>query len=388
MPTARTSPISMFVGRVFAPREIFITWGERFRYIRLTARAQKMAAAAAILTLAWSLLATAGNILDRRTLAARENEIARQERAYDVLQGDLGQAFENRDKLERRILTQQASLKAQIEALRAALTRETDGRLALRDLRDTQSRRIQGLERRLASLRESEWNVIERLSERVRQGTQAVEKTIAMTDLNVDDLIAGAAGSASGDDGYMQPDLGRGGPYIPAESLTAGMQPGAELEATVSRLEAQLDRWAGLREVVRRLPLSVPLDQFRISSAYGQRRDPMSGRKARHLGIDFVAPARTPIRATAPGVVVFAGDSGRYGYMVEIDHGYGIATRYAHMRKILVREGQEVEHRGKIGLLGSSGRSTGPHVHYEIHVQGQSRNPMKYILAGKYLFKD
>ncbi len=370
MPAARAARIPVFLDRVFAPREIFFSWGDRFRYLRLSARLQKFAAAAAAAAVAWSLFATAGNFLDRRNLAMQESEIARQARASAELQRDLGQAFENRTKMTK-----------QLTAVRTALARETANRMALRGQGDAQSRRIQGLEARLARLRESEQEVIERLSAQVREGAAAVEKTIAMTGLNIDDLLA------VGDSG-LQPALGQGGPFIPAESFSAGTRAGSELAATVSRLEAQLDRWSELREVVRRLPLSVPLDQFRISSSYGQRRDPMSGRKARHLGIDFVAPPRTPIRATAPGTVVFAGENGRYGKMVEIDHGYGIATRYAHLRKVLVRKGQEVGHRGKIGLLGSSGRSTGPHLHYEIRVKNQNRNPMKYILAGKYLFKD
>lgn len=370
MPAARAARIPVFLDRVFAPREIFFSWGDRFHYLRLSARGQKIAAAAATAAVVWSLLATAGNILDRRNLAFQEGEMARQAHARADLQRDLGQAFENRTKMTK-----------QLEALRVALARENADRLALRGRGDAQSRRIQGLEARLARLRESEQDVMERLSVRVREGASAVEKTVAMTGLNIDDLLAGGGG--------LQPAaLGQGGPFIPAESFNAGTRAGSELAATVSRLEAQLDRWSELRDVVRRLPLSVPLDQFRISSAYGQRRDPISGRKARHLGIDFVAPPLTPIRATAPGTVVFAGENGRYGIMVEIYHGYGIATRYAHLRKVLVRKGQEVGHRGKIGLLGSSGRSTGPHLHYEIRVKGQSRNPMKYILAGKYLFKD
>jgi len=388
MPATRTASPAMILERVFAPREIFISWGDRFHYLRVTARAQKMAAAAVLLIVAWSLLATAGNILDRNTLASKETEIARQVHAYGALERDLGQAFENRAKMERRVRAQKIKLTAQLEALRASLAQETTDRLALRDQRDAQSRRIQGLEKHLVALRDSEQDVIERLSARVREGAEAVEKTVAMTGLNVDDLIAGTDIQVSSAGGYLTSGLGQGGPYIPAQGIAAATRPGTELAAMVSRLEAQLDRWSDLREVVRRLPLSAPLDQFRISSAYGERRDPLTRRKARHLGIDFVAPVRTPIRATAPGIVIFAGDNDRYGYMVEIDHGFGIRTRYAHLRKVLVRKGQEVEHLGKIGLLGSSGRSTGPHLHYEVRVRGQSRNPMKYILAGKYLFKD
>ncbi len=235
MPTARQASISIFLGRVFAPREIFISWADRFHYLRLTARTQKMAAGGAILVVAWSLLATTGNILDRRTLASRESEIARQERAYGVLQRDLGQAFENRAKLERRVLTQQSKLKVQLEAIRAALAQETADRLALRKQRNAKSRRIEVLEKRLADLRESELDVIERLSERVREGAEAVERTIAMTGLNVDDLIAGTAKAILGVASYMRAGLGQGGPYIPTEDLAAGAQPGGELAATVSR---------------------------------------------------------------------------------------------------------------------------------------------------------
>ena len=183
MPAARRSSISIFVERVFAPREFFISWADRFHYLRLTARTQKMAAGGAILVVAWSLLATTGNILDRRTLASRESEIARQERAYDVLQRDLGQAFDNRAKLERRVLTQKAKLNGHVEVLRAALTQERADGLALRDQRDSQSQRIEGLEKLLASLRESEQDLMARLSERVREGAKAVERTIAMTGL-------------------------------------------------------------------------------------------------------------------------------------------------------------------------------------------------------------
>ena len=219
MAAARASSIPRYLDRVFAPRQIYISWGGSFHYIRLTAWAQKMAAVGAITVVAWSLLATAGNILDRRSLASRDAEIARQERAYDALERDLGQALENRTKLERRVLGQTAKLNAQLEMLRDELARETAYRLALRGQRDAQSRRLQGLEKRLTGLQDSERGVIERLSERVREGAQAVEKTVAMTGLNVEDLIAGTTGLDTGAERYLQSSLGQGGPYIPAEAV-------------------------------------------------------------------------------------------------------------------------------------------------------------------------
>ncbi len=135
----------------------------------------------------------------------------------------------------------------------------------------------------------------------------------------------------------------------------AEFQASGELGSTVNQLGEQLNRWSALRMLVGTLPLTAPLDQYRISSGYGERRDPVNGRKARHRGVDFAAPSRSPVYATAPGTVVFAGWRGRYGRTIEIDHGHGVRTRYGHLRKILVKPGQEVDHRRKIGLVGSSG---------------------------------
>lgn len=377
MSREQRSSIAIFVERAFAPREIFFYWADRFHYVRLTGGAQKTAAAATVLVVAWTLFATTSTILDKGVIASKEAEIAHRKLAYAGLERDLRQALDHRVRLN-----------AKIADLDAQLSEERGNRLALRGQRDSLARQLGDLEQRLADLHGSEQHVIERLSEQAREGTDVVEKTIMMTGLDIDALIAEAT-----DPGFVEADLeqtglGQGGPYLPADAMTVDIAPAAELATAITSLDRQLDRWSILQEVVRSLPLTAPLDQFRISSAYGQRRDPMTGRKARHLGVDFVAPPGTAIHATAPGVVVSAGRHGRYGQMVEIDHGYGIRTRYAHLRKILVEEGQQVDHRKKIGLLGSSGRSTGPHVHYEVRHQGQAQNPIKYILAGKHLFKD
>jgi murein DD-endopeptidase MepM/ murein hydrolase activator NlpD len=155
----------------------------------------------------------------------------------------------------------------------------------------------------------------------------------------------------------------------------------------VNLLDERLNRWSALRILLVSLPLTAPVDQYRISSSYGARTDPVNGRKAKHRAVDFAAPSGASIYATAPGKIVFAGWRGRYGRTIEIDHGHGIRTRYAHLRKILVKVGDEVDHRQKIGLVGSSGRSTGPHVHYEVRYKNQARNPMKFLKAGKYVFK-
>ena len=152
-------------------------------------------------------------------------------------------------------------------------------------------------------------------------------------------------------------------------------------------LETHLVRWESLREVLHALPLVTPVDNYHVASGFGIRKDPMTKRRAMHFGADLAGWIRSPVFATAPGTVVDVGRKARYGKMVEIDHGYGIRTLYGHLNKILVKKGEVVEFRHKIGLLGNTGRSTGPHVHYEILFDGKQIDPVKFIKAGRYVSK-
>jgi len=117
-----------------------------------------------------------------------------------------------------------------------------------------------------------------------------------------------------------------------------------------------------------------------ISSRFGYRVSPFTGRRELHKGLDIVNRNGTPVVATADGRVVYAGYKGGYGKMVIIDHGLGKITKYGHLAKIIVRNGDEVIRGQQIGLLGSSGRSTGPHLHYEVVINGKAVNPMDYLL--------
>ncbi len=214
--------------------------------------------------------------------------------------------------------------------------------------------------------------LIERLTERSKYSLDVIEKTVEMTGLNLNKLL-----------GSDDLQVGQGGPYIPVDEI----EESAEYEQSVNLLDMQLNRWESLQEVVSKLPLTTPVDQYRISSSFGKRRDPVTGKTSVHNGLDMAAPMKSSVYAPAPGKVVYSGWRGRYGRLVEIDHGNGIRTRYGHLRKLLVKQGQEVSHREKIALLGNSGRSTGPHVHYEVLYNGKPVDPRKFILAGRNVFK-
>ncbi len=132
-----------------------------------------------------------------------------------------------------------------------------------------------------------------------------------------------------------------------------------------------------------RLPLLPPLARAVVSSPFGPRRNPFTGAPGRHLGVDLIAPAGTPVRAAGSGRVVRAGWDGPFGLTVEIDHGNGLRTRYAHLARILVRPGALVEAGRPIGRLGDTGRTTGPHLHYEVHLAGTPVDPLRVMQAGR-----
>jgi murein DD-endopeptidase MepM/ murein hydrolase activator NlpD len=124
-----------------------------------------------------------------------------------------------------------------------------------------------------------------------------------------------------------------------------------------------------------RAPARLP----RLSSRFGYRSDPILGARALHAGIDIPGPLGTPVRASGDGVVRFAGQAGGYGRMVEVDHGNGLRTRYAHLSAILVRPGMPVAQGETIARMGSSGRSTGSHLHFEVRADGRASDPLRYL---------
>jgi murein DD-endopeptidase MepM/ murein hydrolase activator NlpD len=234
-------------------------------------------------------------------------------------------------------------------------------------------RRTVALLQRLDDLHAAQGNVLDRLGERTVKNIEEAEKLIAMTGLDLEKVMDRATQTVSG----------QGGPLFEVTSNDAP----TGLPGSVSVIDNQLTRWSALRALLRRTPLISPVDFYHLASPYGLRTDPFTKKKAMHYGADLAGWGGAPVFATAPGKVVFAGRKGRYGKMVEIDHGYGIRTRYGHLRKVLVQRGEEVGHRHEIGLLGSTGRSTGPHVHYEVRFDGKPLNPEKFIKAGRYVFK-
>ena len=177
-----------------------------------------------------------------------------------------------------------------------------------------------------------------------------------------------------------------GGPEEPATGVTMALplQNGIDsLRAEFDRQQAQLDVLENLlrdRKIDNELlPSGMPVAQGYIASGFGDRSDPFDGHQAIHMGVDFAAPEGTPVSAVADGVVTFTGVRNGYGNVVEIDHGNGYMTRYAHNSSISAVAGDRVHAGQTIASVGSTGRSTGPHCHFEVWYNGRAVNPMVYV---------
>lgn len=152
-----------------------------------------------------------------------------------------------------------------------------------------------------------------------------------------------------------------------------------ELDEKYQKLANDITLWNGLNKLKKMLPLGAPIKNMHITSKYGKRKDPFTGEQKQHRGIDFAGKIGTELMAVAPGRVISAGERVGYGTTVEVDHGLGFTTLYAHLSKIIVSRGDWVRPGTIIGLGGSSGRSTGPHLHYEIRYKGNPFDPEKFV---------
>jgi len=145
------------------------------------------------------------------------------------------------------------------------------------------------------------------------------------------------------------------------------------------KLAVALSRMDTMERALAAIPTAMPAASMMLSSGFGYRSDPFTGGGAMHAGLDFKGPVGTPILAAAEGKVVLAGFHGGYGNMIEIRHANGLVTRYAHLSGLNVRSGQMVERGVQIGRMGSTGRSTGSHLHFEVRQNGQAINPRKFL---------
>lgn len=181
---------------------------------------------------------------------------------------------------------------------------------------------------------------------------------------------------------------GMGGPYLPLDSKE-GAEAAAETNAD-AQFRSLFQSWKKLdtlEQAVISIPSLQPVENVALTSTFGVRSDPFRGTAAMHAGVDIPGPVGTPVYATADGVVARAERAGAYGNLVEINHGKGIETRYGHLSRILIGDNVRVKRGQLIGLMGSTGRSTGSHLHYEVRIGGRAVNPLPYMQSADLLLQ-
>lgn len=197
-----------------------------------------------------------------------------------------------------------------------------------------------------------------------------------------------ALAAALADEDIDESTLRRMGFYPPqaGQEGLGGPFDGNDSDPTFKQLFTSWKKLDSLSSGAIAVPSDKPVQTAAFMSGYGVRADPFNGAAARHMGIDLAGPSGTPIHATADGTIVEAGwNSGGYGNLIKVDHGRGIETRYAHLSRILVRPGERVTRGQVIGRMGSTGRSTGSHLHYEVRIEGKAVNPVPFMKSTDYL---
>ncbi len=306
-------------------------------------------------------------------LLAAEERRRELEAGLDTVQSTLRSAIDERDSARAVADATDAHSHVHAEEVTAALDILTGELRQTADERATAVQEAEDARQTVEELAQEREQILARNDEILTQLESAVSISVAPLDdvfrsvgMNPDDVLETIR------EGYS----GQGGPLTPMGYSTRGDAALSNSETKANQIIVTLDQMNTYRIAMEKLPLAMPVKQsFRYTSGFGRRW----GRA--HEGIDMAAPVGTPIHATGDGVVIYAGRLGAYGNLIKIQHELGVETRYGHLSRIRVKTGQRVSQGELIGDMGNTGRSTGPHLHYEVRMKGRAVDPMSFIKA-------
>lgn len=363
--------------RWFPERHVYLRQNGETRGYVLTPGRQMMMAGVAAVAAAWTLIASGGFVFDLVVSSRADDEIVRARAASERLNADL------QARLETAVVRMSATtggldeMADMVERRHAALSgvmgmfRGVDGAETIMAPTPAPQPGTSSPVQRIVAVRMDQERLIERAGDFAQTRAERLRLAFRLAGLNP------AAYAASG--------TALGGPLVEAsdpKTLATILDVDEPFAIRIQRAADDLTEMRNLGEVAKDVPFNRPT-QARTTSGFGVRFDPFNGRPAVHQGQDFAAPLNTPIYATAPGIVSFAGVRSGYGNTVEIDHGRGFKTRYAHLNSVAVRPGQHVGLTQRIGAMGTTGRSTGVHLHYEVWMDGRPQNPARFMRAGE-----
>ena len=429
--------------RYFPERRVFLKSDTDTRFIRLRPGTQLLAFTGSAVVVAWAIVATAIILMDSIGAGNFREQAKRDQRLYQerlnilaserdlrmdealAAQNRFNAALEQISVMQSQLLaseTRRRELETGIEVIQATLRDTMNDREAARDavaqlkeqkaevvaassgagtvvnapvnflaeaLAETAAERDQieadaqealtrakETELEIALMRDRNDEIFRQLEEAMAVSVEPLDKMFRSAGMPTDQIIEQVRRGCSG----------QGGPLAPLSFSTSGEEPSADA-VRANRLLEQMDKLNLYRIAAEKAPFAMPVKSaFRFTSGFGYRRDPKTGGRRMHNGTDFAGAHGTNIYATADGVVTHAGWQSGFGRLIKIQHDFGIETLYAHNSNLRVRKGQRVSRGDHIADMGSTGRSTGTHIHYEVRVGGRPVNPMIYIKAANDVF--
>lgn len=390
--------------RTFPERQIYHRSGGTVRYISITPTQQMLAAGGAALAAGWCVFATVSVVAQGPKLSAHSDALDRNEAKWQrwvsetnaraataqSLLEERTQAFQRATvEFEKRHETLKLLLTAlkSPETIETASLRGNGGNILMeasidealpRQSRETPimtaSLEVAGFRANIDALRKEQSQFLDEAESLAVSRSEKARGVLQLTGVGI---------------GRFEEQRQIGGPLVELASLngqTAIDESDVEFANRVTQVAARLEEAKFYQDVIGTLPLGEPIGvPHRETSGYGLRSDPFTRRPAFHAGMDMAAYRSAPIVAAGPGVVTYAGPRAGYGRLVEVDHGYGFKTRYGHLLRVNVKTGDKVNMGDLVGRMGSTGRSTGPHLHYEVWFRGKTYNPVKFLRAGQHV---
>ncbi len=374
----RLARLRLSLERLFPERHLYVRSGGQIRGFVLSTSRQATAAAVAGMLALWlglsSVVLLAGMLHlssgDQAALKVRayyERLIADRQARLNSAVAELSQNSGSVQDLAQAIEQRHQALQLLLEPLRGEQG-------AARKLAPLMAPRAASPLDRVRFVRMDQERLLDQAEVFARTRADRLRLALKLAGLDAGALVSQASG-------------GLGGPLIEGKdpkALAAVLDVDEGFATRVQHAASSLGEMRVLSSALERVPLAAPTASAERSSGFGVRVDPFTGRPAFHSGLDFAGGLSTPVYSTGPGVVSFTGVRTGYGNTVEIDHGGGFKTRYAHLQAIGVGVGQRVALGQRIGAMGSTGRSTGPHLHYEVWADGRPQNPDRFLRAGDY----
>lgn len=380
-------------GRLFTKRSIIIISDQKTQHVPFSGKWQAIAFVMVLAFVAWGAFSSGSYVAAQKEIEEKEKRLATYAQENERVGAEFALLKQDLLKLADSTKTgKSADMAKEIVQQYGPSAEKPQTETSMDDVRSKYNavfNRIQFLENKVKDLQSNHDAMIADIRATTGGKIKELERVIARTGINPQDLRQ-AAETKRAQDEQRREKYGRiegTNPALPATDAQGGPfspAPTSVLKEKETELYFNLRKMMTLNDVVQTLPINSPIANrdYRQTSGFGTRLDPFRGVLGYHAGLDLAAPSGSKILAANDGRIEFAGWKTAYGNVVDIKHEYGVSTRYGHLRQILVRPGQVVKKGQPIGVQGSTGRSTGEHLHYEVRYNDQPINPSNFLKAG------